>query len=277
MNRPIQTKWIAFSEYVYGFMLLLYPVKFRQEYGRPMAQVFRDMCRDSYRHGGIWSLVMWWIAALFDLLQSVITEHRKVDLTMSKTRFIQWSGWLCIFGGIFFAAASVSQLQPGSHYSFYGVYQLSIYALVPGMILITLGLLGIWLRYSQHIVLFGKLALLTSLLGAGVSALGWLFTLTGGNFYAVFMVGFLVHLIGQSVFAGFATTTRLLPRWNYTMLIGSALPLTVVMLTFANQGESYGVNWGSLLLLLLIGISWIWTGLALNTQPATSLKASTAY
>jgi len=278
MNTTLKsTRLLTLSERVYRALLILYPSKFRRDYGQHMAQVFRDVCRDAYRQGGAFKLANWWATALLDLLETVIAEHRKVDFSMSKARFIQWSGWLCILGGLFFALSSISQLQPGSHDTFDGVYQLSVTAIVPGMALITLGLLGMFLRYNSAMNLFGKLALLAALIGAAVTAFGWLLTLTGGNFYSVFMVGLLLYLAGHTVFGGFATTIHLLPKWNFALLIGSALPLTLIMLSFANQPqEVYGANWGGFAMLMLVSIGWVLTGIALNSKPAASIQVVTA-
>lgn len=195
---------------------------------------------------------------------------------MSETRFIQWSGWLCIFGGLFFAASSVSQLQLSSGLAFGGMYLLSLYALVPGMALIMLGLVGIWLRYQTVMEWFGKTTLLITLISAGVTSLGWLLTLTIGNsFWIVFLVGWLVHMAGQTSFGGFAATTHLLPKWNFALLIGSALPLTVVVLGLRSQPTAAGPNWGAFVMLLLISASWLLTGWALNSQPAEGLQPLT--
>ncbi len=264
---------LLLSARVYQALLVAYPVEFRREYGRHMLQVFRDVGRDAYRQGGTGGLLVWWAAALFDLLHTAFAERRKVTFTMSTFKLSHWSGWLCIFAGLFFAASSLSQLQPGSHYSFFGVYQLSIYALVPGMALIALGLIGMFLRYRATLVLFGRIFLTTAILGAAIGSLGWLVTLGGGDAYLVFMAGWLLHLIGASVFAGFAMTTQLFGKLSWVMLPGSALPLTLAVLSFGSQQEPNGVVWGSFLMLLLIGLGWMLTGVALNkqTQPSTAV------
>jgi hypothetical protein len=262
---------LKLSEHVYRALLVLYPADFRQVYGSYMLQAFRDLCRDAYHRGGAWELANWWMDALFDFLQTLITEHRKVSFTMSQTKFIQWSGWLCILGGIFFAASSISQLQAA-----FQTYQLSIAALVPGMILITLGMLGIFLRYNAHINLFGKLALLAALVGAAIASIGWLLTLTVANSFSnVFIVGLLLYLAGYTVFGGFAATTNLLPRWNFALLIGSALPLTVVVLGFSNQQQLSAAYWGTFIMLLLMGVSWILTGVALNSKSNVVVASAT--
>jgi hypothetical protein len=268
---PRASQLLRLSERVYRVLLILYPADFRREYSQHMAQVFRDSCRDVYRQGGTEALVYWWMAALFDLFKTVIAERRKVDFAMSQAKFIQWSGWFCIFGGIFFAACSASQLLVNPGMSSGGLYELSLYAFVPGMTFIMLGLIGIFLRYKAQLNLFGKLSLLTTLIGAGMTAIGWLLTLTGDDrFWSVFMTGWLVQMAGHSVFGGFVATTHLLPKWNFSLLIGSALPLTALVL--AGQQITSGINWPQFAVLLLIGIGWLLTGGSLNSQPAPSLQ-----
>lgn len=269
-STPNPSQLLNLSDRVYRALLILYPADFRREYGRHMAQVFRDSCRDVYRQSGAGAMARWWLATLLDLFLTAITERRKANLIMSKTRFIQWSGWFAIFGGIFFAASSISQLNPGSQ-----TYSLSISALIPGMIFITLGLLGIFLRYNPHINLFGKLALLATLVGAVLTTIGWLLILmVGDSLWNVFLVGWLLYLAGHTVFGGFAATTHLLPKWNYALLIGSALPLTIVVLGLSKQVTNSDANWGAFAMLMLIGVGWMLTGWALNSPPIaeTTLK-----
>lgn len=267
--RPSERNLLDVSVSAYSILLALYPSDFRRDFGQHMVQVFRDVCRDAYRQGGSPGLMMWWLTTLFDLLKTVISEHRKAGVTMSQARFIQWSGWFCLLGGIFFAASSISQLQPGSQ-----TYQLSIAALVPGMVLITLGLLGMFLRYNAHINLFGKLALLAALGGAAVALIGWVLLLAGGDsFWNVFLVGWLLYLAGHSVFGGFAATIHLLPKWNFALLIGSAMPLTIAVLGLSRQDASTGVSWGAFVMLLLIGVGWILTGWALNSKPGALVQS----
>ncbi|MEZ4671357.1 MAG: hypothetical protein R3E39_25930 [Anaerolineae bacterium] len=275
MIPPTQMKWIARSEQVYAMLLALYPAPFRNEYGHSMRQLFRDQCHGAYSSGGSIGLAGWWASTLFDLIETVLIERRKLEFSMWQSRLVQWAGWLFIFGGIFFAVSSISQLQPGSHYTFTGIYQLAIYALVPGMTFIALGLLGILLRFNVQINLFGRLSLFTALIGAVVMAFSWLLTLLGNDSYRIFLIGWLIHIAGHSVFGGFATVTHLLPRWNFALLIGSALPLTLVILSFSRQQESLGTDWGAFLMLLLIGVGWMWTGLTLQNRTTSSVQLMT--
>lgn len=264
---------LVLSERIYRALLVLYPADFRHEYGELMTQVFRDSCRDLYRQGKIGKLFTWWAVTLFDLLKTALAEHRKERSAMSQDKFIQWSGWFCIIGSIFFAASSLNQLQPGSGLTSGMTYQISLYALVPGMAFIMLGLLGILLRFKEQMNLFGRLSLLTSVVGAGITSVGWMLNLTvGSSFWNLFMVGWVLQLVGQSVFGGFAVTTRLLPRWNFVLLIGSVLPLTVIAVVF--QQLPIVMGGASFAMIALISIGWLLTGWALHNQPSSSLQTT---
>ena len=90
------------------------------------------------------------------------------------------------------------------------------------------------------------------------------------------MVGWLIQLAGQSVFGGFAVTTHLLPKWNFALLIGSGFPLTVVVLGLRSYPTDSGLSWVTFAILLLIGVGWLLTGWALNSQPDSSVQPAIA-
>jgi hypothetical protein len=43
---------LSASERVYRLLLFVYPPAYRREYGPPMIQAYRDLCRNSYRQRG---------------------------------------------------------------------------------------------------------------------------------------------------------------------------------------------------------------------------------
>ncbi len=63
------------SNRAYQLLLAAYPAKFRGMYGRHMAQVFRDGCRDAYQQGGGWRVMILWLVALYDLVTNALGEH----------------------------------------------------------------------------------------------------------------------------------------------------------------------------------------------------------
>lgn len=70
-----QTRWITLLERAYRGLLILYPAKYRLEYGPLMVQVFRDMCRNVYHGQGKAGLAWWGIVTLTDLIRTVIEQH----------------------------------------------------------------------------------------------------------------------------------------------------------------------------------------------------------
>jgi len=64
----------SLSRCAYALLLAAYPREFRREYGREMALVFADRCREETRsHGG--SLARVWGEALVDLASTAPREH----------------------------------------------------------------------------------------------------------------------------------------------------------------------------------------------------------
>ena len=66
---------VAFSATIYRLLLVAYPAGFRHAYGRHMAQVFRDSCRDTYAASGIGGLFVLWLRTLGDVVCTAIQEQ----------------------------------------------------------------------------------------------------------------------------------------------------------------------------------------------------------
>jgi hypothetical protein len=66
---------LRISNRTYQLLLAAYPSRFRRNYGRHMAQVFRDCCRDAYQQGGSGSVIALWMAAFYDLGTNALGEH----------------------------------------------------------------------------------------------------------------------------------------------------------------------------------------------------------
>jgi hypothetical protein len=63
------------SERLYHLLLFAYPATHRREYGPLMVQLFRDLCRDSYRQKGFVGFVRLWSHVLTDTIVTVGVEH----------------------------------------------------------------------------------------------------------------------------------------------------------------------------------------------------------
>ncbi len=71
-------KALAFSMWLYGLFLYIYPATFRRAYGSRMARVFRDSCRDALQQHGVIFLVPFWLQTLSDLLINAGLEQWSV-------------------------------------------------------------------------------------------------------------------------------------------------------------------------------------------------------
>ena len=72
----IRKKKESLSRRAYALLLAAYPREFRREYGREMALVFADRCREgSCSRGGAGGLARVWGEALLDLALSAPREH----------------------------------------------------------------------------------------------------------------------------------------------------------------------------------------------------------
>ncbi|HOX55425.1 MAG TPA: hypothetical protein P5205_01190 [Candidatus Paceibacterota bacterium] len=74
---PTETdsKAIAFSAKLFQRLLAAYPKAYRREYGQPMAQLFHDQCRDSWRTARELGLAWLWLRVLPDLVKTSVLEH----------------------------------------------------------------------------------------------------------------------------------------------------------------------------------------------------------
>lgn len=68
-------KTLPLSRRLYGALLAAYPPEFRREFGREMALVFNDRCRDVGRRGGAGALALVWCEALVDLAKTAAAER----------------------------------------------------------------------------------------------------------------------------------------------------------------------------------------------------------
>jgi hypothetical protein len=66
---------VAFADHVYRWLLVLYPRRFRCQFGAEMAQAFRDVCREAYRRRGALAVLWLWPRTLGDLVRSAAAER----------------------------------------------------------------------------------------------------------------------------------------------------------------------------------------------------------
>lgn len=68
-------KIITLCEKIYRRLLRLYPKPYRRDFGEPMAQLFRDQCRDAWQSGRYGGLLKLWLRTLPDLGKTSFIEQ----------------------------------------------------------------------------------------------------------------------------------------------------------------------------------------------------------
>ena len=76
MRRPTR-RALRISDRLYRRLVRLYPAAYRQEYGEPMAQLFRDCCAAECSVSGYRGLALTWWRALAELVPSLLREYRQ--------------------------------------------------------------------------------------------------------------------------------------------------------------------------------------------------------
>jgi capsular polysaccharide biosynthesis protein len=75
MPKNFNSRALAVSQKVYGWLLRAYPPVHREEYGPAMTQLFRDQGRDAWSESRGWGMVKLWLRVLPDLVNTSITER----------------------------------------------------------------------------------------------------------------------------------------------------------------------------------------------------------
>ena len=113
-----ESKAVALSGTLYQRLLVAYPRAHRREYGQPMAQLFRDQCRDAWRGGRGWGLTWLWLRVLPDLVKTSVLEHistlneRKNMLDrlgmILRPRSAPWLIFIAVFAVVFLLVVATS-------------------------------------------------------------------------------------------------------------------------------------------------------------------------
>ena len=111
---------VALSVRLFQRLLAAYPKEYRREYGPAMAQLFRDQCRDAWRHGRGWGLTGLWLRVLPDLVKTSVLEHlstfkeRKTMLErigmLLRPQAAPWRVFIKVFGAVFLLVVATSTL-----------------------------------------------------------------------------------------------------------------------------------------------------------------------
>lgn len=257
MRTTTTPSMLTTSERVYQRLLWLYPADYRREYGPDMMHLFRDLQRDALRQHGTTGLATLWMRVIVDFVTSLVAEYRRLGARMSRTSYAQSSGSLLMLVGSLFALGSFSQLQPGSHYTFHGVYLVSFIAFLSAVLLIPVGVLSFLALVAPYENTAAKGALWIAALGVPVGLFSAMMIEAiehwNDEAWYVSVVGVLAHLMGMGLYG--VATNRLRTRTSWRLL-----PIAIAVIPFAiffsDANNAHGPLYVDFAALMLLGLSW---------------------
>jgi hypothetical protein len=229
-NKFIDPPAIKLSVKVYQVLLVAYPIKFQQEYGPHMSQVFRDCCLRVFEQERAIGLLKLWAITLLDFVQSVISEHAQKEILMRKEdreEITHLGGWALMLGGItfflFFLGIYLENNVDdplGWLSSFIEASLMIFFVITP--ILLMVGILGLRIRYGEEVGSFGKtILLLGAIAGPAMDILGYIIAAYELVDWGVFLFisASTVPLVCIALFGVAALRSKPLPRWNILPLL----------------------------------------------------------
>jgi hypothetical protein len=260
MNDPLR---ISLSVRVYRGLLRTYPREFRQEYGEAMVQVFRDLC---LRSGGA-GLARVWGRALLDYAVSLVSEHMERGIEMTKTKWIQLSGWGLAASGFLlmagFAAGSRPEYNPSNAAAWPIdpiLNRMAGVLITIAMLLMSAGFAGLLERFREQASMLGLGGLFigsfAGLTGA-VGAIGLGF-FQNGPWWNLLMMGILGVNLSLVLFGVDCLRQHLFTRWNgLPLAIGSVFLASALATMGPIQIEWPGVLEFVLLLAFALGLGLV--------------------
>ena len=231
MNDP---KLVSASIWVYRGLMYAFPRGFRQEYGDAMVQLFRDMCL----RGGKTSLAAVWGQTLLDYAVTLVSEHVNRGVEMTRSKWIQLSGWGMASSGFLFLLGMMAANRPTySQYNaaswpidpFFNSYGTVILAI--SLLLLAAGMAGLLARFGNQAGVLGKIGLVVGTVSGLASAVGavGLGIVDSEPWWSLFFVGFMTVNLGLTLFGISCLRRRLFSRWNgLPLAIGTLLLLFIV-------------------------------------------------
>ncbi len=255
---------VAISMSVYRAMLSLYPLRFKAEYGEPMAQVFCDCCKRAYLEGGRLALLALWARTGLDYLKTLIEEYARGGTNMTSEKFIKLSSWALLVGSLAIFIGWLADSRP--EYNRFNAASLPIdrYAnlvseplVIMGMLLVSLGMLGLMARYGEKAGGIGRLTLGLGALCGLVSAIGMagLALNDSGPWWSMFWLGWTAQYLMLSLFGVVCLRRRVLPRWNgLPLLVGIWLPGFFLVSTAYESLTGTWVPWGQAIFIFIFSV-----------------------
>jgi hypothetical protein len=263
---------VALSVRVYRALLLAYPIKFQQEYGPHMLQVFQDSCLRALHRSGSNGMFKLWGITLLDLIQSVLSEHAQKEAQMKKDmkpEDIRRAGWALILGGISFVIGIFAALSQERNWSQFSILVL-VFVSLP---LLVFGVLGLRARYGEKVGEFGKnILLIGAILGPVTSLMGFVLPTIDPSWILTF-AGPAVLFACLALFGLVAFQAKPMPQGNLLpLLAGLSYPiiLSIYLIRSFVTGDWLGdasISEGAIMILILIqGIALLALGSILKAD-----------
>ena len=275
---PNASRLLILSTRLYQALLVVYPSGFRRNYSGPMLQLFRDCSQRALHKAGTTGLLAFWCRTIVDTVQAAIEEHSQRGVDMSKEKFFKLSGWAMIVGPILFLIGAWASSRPP--YVSYAISSLPIdrYAkpaatplIVVGLVFISLGILGMLVRYTLKfdgasvLLGIGALAGLASAVGAIILAVT-----DSSPWWELFILGIAIQYIALAIFGFITVRRRLLPRWNGLPILGLWFPAILLLSMGITPWEISDQMLGALWLLSCVMFAGLGYLLQSDSQPAST-------
>lgn len=258
---------------VYRFCLWCYPQDHRQQYGSEMMQVVGDCCRAAHRQQGMLGVVALWFPILWDTLVTVVQERRKRGVHMPVELLQRISPYLLMVGGVLFGLAGYSQLQPGSHYDFYGLYMASLSMLAPGWLFLAVGMLGVYYQLRARLARGGRIAAIVVVVAKMTFAISffWLFVFDVPEIvWQMGMFTILLVLVSLLIFGIESLRAGMWIGVYPLVVVGLLVGLFVASSVMYPAGDSWGPLYLDFAVQVAVGLVWVLFGTHLLrlAQPA---------
>jgi hypothetical protein len=231
-NAKVESQAVSLSLNIYKLLLFAYPSGFQQEYSSHMMQVFGDCCLRAVNERGLPGILQLWTLTILDFFSSIIEQYMHKETQMNKSKFIRLSGWALTLGGFFFLIGLVSSNYDVGYFDPIGggdaIYEYgAIIGLLTGNLFFVIGMLGMFLRYSDEVSSIGKASLIVGVISSVVSLAGGVGMLFGSDdWWPVWAYSFVLMFASLLVFGIVALRDKPLPRWNaLPIFVGIWLPL----------------------------------------------------
>ena len=228
INKSLGNPIVAFSLKVYQVLLVAYPIRFQQEYGSHMSQVFLDCCLRVFRQNGPKGLIKLWFITLLDLAQSVIAEHMQREAPMKKEmnpEEIRRAGWALIWGALSLILGVLLAIFENNKWYTFALLVL-VFISLP---LLIFGVLGLRNRYGEKVGSFGKNILLIGTILGPVTTIFGFFLATIDPLWILIWAGPAVLFVCLTMFGVVALHKKPMPRWNILPVIaGLSYPAIIV-------------------------------------------------